>query len=66
MRHRYASITVEISNPDKVLFPRDGITKPDLNCAVSKGRGANDEVQIAPSRTRNLSRNQAVTLATTT
>jgi bifunctional non-homologous end joining protein LigD len=30
MQHRYGSITVEISKPDKVLFPRDGITKADL------------------------------------
>jgi bifunctional non-homologous end joining protein LigD len=30
MHRRYGSITVEISNPDKVLFPHDGITKADL------------------------------------
>jgi bifunctional non-homologous end joining protein LigD len=30
MKHSHRRPTVEISNPDKVLFPRDGITKADL------------------------------------
>jgi len=30
MKHPHQRQTVEISNPDKVFFPRDGITKADL------------------------------------
>ena len=30
MKHSHQRPTVEISNPDKVLFPRDRITKADL------------------------------------
>jgi bifunctional non-homologous end joining protein LigD len=30
MKHPQQLPTVDISNPDKVLFPRDGITKADL------------------------------------